>query len=503
MRCLVLGVFLAFASCTMGQARNWHWVLAGNNHINFGGADPILSNDTPFPFTTVGANAASIADTAGGLLFYAQGESGVHNVLGQVMIGSPPVDSLPVSARAEGSLVMPYPAHPNQYWVFMTGQVGNAPPSRLAEFCVDMALGGGLGEVQPGTFAYLADSTSGHLTGLRHGNGTDYWVISHKQHGDSFLAFRLTTTGVDTVPVVSHAGPVFMDTLGNGNPSYANYWGTLTANIEGDQLALAAGEGNFALSDPPALLDLYHIDNWTGTVTHWLQIPVPLGGYSNGVEFSPEGNRLYSFEVRKPLGSTDTVSVHLWQYDLSLGSEAAIAQSSISVFDTAVVAGNTALVSRCMAMGPDGKIYVSSENTFTKWFGVIEAPGNEASTCGYNRHGLQLYNSFGMAAPPFCKRYHDSEPEWLGSSSLGSELPRSRVVPNPMTSEGVFLWGTKNCVARVRWWDAQARLAREQSAGHMEQGILHLHCGGLPSGSYVIEVICSDGLRSRAMAIIH
>jgi hypothetical protein len=366
---------------------------------------------------------------------------------------------------------------------------------------VDMSLQSGFGDVVPNSFGYLMDSTTFHLTGARHANGTDYWAITHYRRGDTFFAFQVTSGGVITTPVVSHAGPAFVDSIA-GDPLYEGHaQGTTVVNMAGDQLVVAAGSPlNYTTPGPPAYFDLYNFDASTGSITHGVTFPLPAGAICDGAEFSPDGKRLYAF-ISEHVGQQDDSSHYeLVQYDLGQGSETAIVASRSLVWDTLVYLTSHGPVHN-LGMAPDGKIYVVPEKVELKWFGVIEHPNSDATSCGYQRHAIQVTSSAAMGIPPFCKRYHDSEPEWLGVGHLHSDVPRVRIAPNPLEDQAALLWGDRTGRITLGWYDGLGRHVRTEIVA-MWQGRAVIRRGALASGLYLLELMDEDHMVAHSRVIV-
>ena len=88
---------------------------------------------------------------------------------------------------------------------------------------------------------------------------------------------------------------------------------------------------------------MFDFDVTTGMVTGSVAITQTIGGGTGyGIEFSPDGNLLYTMSY----GTCD-----LKQYDLTLVTSAAISASE-------VILGNTVSGGGALQIGPDGKMYI-------------------------------------------------------------------------------------------------------------------------------------------------
>ncbi|MDQ3101132.1 MAG: T9SS type A sorting domain-containing protein, partial [Bacteroidota bacterium] len=263
----------------------------------------------------------------------------------------------------QAALFTPYPGHDSLYYLFTPPDMFNTQGS----FCysiVDMTLNNGYGDITEKNIPLFSPSTE-KVTAVQARNKDDIWVIGHGFNNADFYVFRIDTNGIDPIPVISTVG---MPHEGSDE----NNIGMLKASPCGDKLALAVLDSAF--------VELFDFDDATGIVSN----PIHLGDYTQnnawglyGVEFSPNGSRLYV---------TQEFPGVLVQYDLLAGSPAAIILSADTIATTGPFEKFGALQN-----GPDGRIYIAK--LLDAELDRINHPDSLGSACGYELHAIDL--------PPF------------------------------------------------------------------------------------------------------
>ncbi|GGG42054.1 hypothetical protein GCM10011378_17980 [Hymenobacter glacieicola] len=303
---------------------------------------------------------ASISDAAGNLLFYTSSVNvwnRNHTLMpnGQALGGH--------ESASQGAAIVRHPANANQYYIFVVDACDNLLRGGLKYSIVDMSRQGGLGEVTTRAVQVPSGSVTEKLTIVPHANGTDSWILVHGWQSNRFLAFQLTANGLVTTPITSSVGSVHSG--GGGNFQNANAVGYMKASPAGNKLAVGIRDGNF---------ELFNFNNATGQVSNY--VPLQQFYRSYGVEFSPDGSRLYG---------TNLDGHSLIQFNLLAGSGAAIAASGTVVGYTSGFAG-------ALQVGPDGKIYVAQYQV--RYLGVINTPNALGNACNFQTAGVNLGNQF-------------------------------------------------------------------------------------------------------------
>jgi PKD repeat protein len=177
------------------------------------------------------------------------------------------------------------------------------------------------------------------------------------------------------VPVATSIGQIMSGNAGNTI-------GYLKGSPDGSKLALAVWYDNF--------FEMFDFDNSTGIVSHNIFLP-SYGGASSGaygVEFSPDGTRLYG---------TVITPGYIYQWDLTAGSDSLI-QASKTLVGTSGANFNGAL-----QLATDDKIYMAELGY--SWLGVINDPNVLGTGCNYDDTGFQLTsgsNGIGLPNMYYC-----------------------------------------------------------------------------------------------------
>ncbi|MHA7057825.1 T9SS type B sorting domain-containing protein [Aquimarina sp. M1] len=405
----ILIVFLlGYSLFAQGEANNWYF--GQNAGINF-------STTPPTPLTDGRINTlegcTTISDATGALLFYTDGRT-AWNRNGQVMPNAD-YDSgtglLGDPSSTSSALIVPQPNVPNRYFIFAVdephhenaatypNQNTGFPVSQDDGFnngftysVVDMTLNGGLGDVVvsekniPLITYNTSDNTessykcSEKITAVKSDDCDSFWVITH--FIDTYYAFSVDQTGVNTTPVTSQVG-VTVPVSGYRR----NALGYLKASPEGDKLAVVHfGLTNVTGGDGPGKVLLYDFDNSTGIVSN--EIELYNGDAPYGIEFSQSGERLYT---TVGLGVGGQGNGFLMQFDLSLPDNQ-IAASGTRIMnengeDTSIFSAGA------LQLGPDGKIYRAlfdfNSNT-GNFLGVIENPEALVANINYSDRALSI-----------------------------------------------------------------------------------------------------------------
>lgn len=348
--CVVLLLSFGEFTFAQGEANVWYFGLQAGLDFN-GGAPVALTNSG----SSMTEGCVSISDAAGNILFYTGGVT-VRNsnhapmANGTGLMGDPSTTQVAAFKK---------PGSQNIYYIFTGDYEANANGIRYSE--VDMTLNGGLGGVTAVKNILLNTPSCEKLTAIRHCNGQDVWVVTHDWNSNAFRTYLVTAAGVNTTPVISNAGIVI-------GPPTSNAVGSLKGSPDGTKLASATG-------NPLQSFELFDFNNSTGVVSNPILFPQLTGAYSAyGVEFSPDGTKLYG----------GSLTPDIYQYDLCAGSNTAIANSGVKIGSSPSPTTNIGALQR----GPDGKIYVS--RAVVPWVGVINNPNVLGVGCNYVDNGVSL-----------------------------------------------------------------------------------------------------------------
>ncbi len=312
--------------------------------------------------------SASVADSAGNLLCYTNGEK-VWNRRNQLM----PNGQLSggCHSAAQGALLLPRPEHRGQYFLLTVDCRENQLAGGLRYSVVDMAQDAGDGAVlapnsvpvplPPGTLL-LTEA----LTAVRHRNGTDYWVIVHGWRTNEYLSYPVLPTGLGT-PVRSPVGSV------HGAGLIARYsideaYGSLRASPDGHYLGATIPDQN--------AVEIFDFDNRNGQVSAARQVALaqPATTRPYGLEFSADNHFLYLTDASIAGAVANTGG--LYQVDMR--------QPGLSA--TRVATGEFGTPLR----GPDDRIYMPADGRFfsSNSLAVVELPNVAGAGCRFQPAGV-------------------------------------------------------------------------------------------------------------------
>lgn len=297
-----------------------------------------------------GEGCASIADAQGSLLFYTDGTTiwdKTHQIManGNGMTGN--------SSSTQSAIILKKPGSSNLYYVFTLGISGTGT---LAFSVVDMSLASGNGSVVSLNNTLSINCTE-KLTAIQHKNGIDFWIVSHKWNSANFECYLLTSTGVNTTPVIS--------SIGSTHQTPNNFAGYLKASPNGKKIALAlTRNSNY---------ELFDFNKSSGVISNSMSLPVGIYNAVYGCEFSPDGSKLYASSIYSNSMPAPSNSVLLVQFNLCAGNNSAILNSSVTIVSTTGCIG-------AMQRTGNGKIYVARCDSF---LGVINNPNVAGLGCNY------------------------------------------------------------------------------------------------------------------------
>ncbi len=341
MRNNFLALLISIPIFCFSQKQENIWYFGDHAGVDFNSGVPVaLSNGQTYLSFGHSEGTAGICDSSGSLLFYTNGDK-IWNRNHQVMQNG---DSILSSfSSTQSSLIIPKPGSDNLFYLFTTDafyqhnlQYGFR--YSIIDMCKDSSLGAVNSEAKN---ILLLDTVAEKLTGVRHKNGSDYWVIIHKYFSDAFYAYRLSNTGViDTV--ITHIGSVHRNNcIPVVQDSTISAIGYMKASPDGKRLAVVS------LNNCDNIKELFDFSDSSGVVSNYIDLdlqPDTFGGY--GLSFSPDNSKLYFTDLK-----------NVFQYDLSTGSGN---QDSIrsSKFQITNFTSMTNDYSDGLQLGPDGKIYI-------------------------------------------------------------------------------------------------------------------------------------------------
>lgn len=322
---------------SFGQNQKINWYFGQNAGLSFITNPPtLLTNgalNTP-------EGCATISDAAGSLLFYTNGVT-VWDQSHSTMANGTGLQGN--TSSVQSSLIVKKPGSNNLYYLFtLDGALG------FKYSIIDMTLAAGMGSVTVKNSPLYTGSCTEKMTGTRHCNGVDSWIVIHENGTLNYRSYLLTAAGISTTAVVSNVGA-------NGH-----YFGSMKISPNGKKITNVA----YNLAYP----ELCDFDNSTGIVSNPITLMNSSGSY--GCEYSPDGTKLYTAIV----GGLPQVC----QWDLCAGSSAAII-ASLYTF--------TATGGFGMQLAPNGKIYISKVSS---QLSVINSPNLAGAAANYVDLGYSL-----------------------------------------------------------------------------------------------------------------
>lgn len=367
---------VCFHVVVIAQAEASKWYFGANAGLDFNANPPMLLTDGQL---STDEGCATISEDNGNLLFYTDGITvwdKQHNIMpnGTGLTGD--------ASSTQSAIIVPKPGAISIYYIFTVDDSAGINGLRYSE--VDMSLNNGNGEITDLKNVELNSYTTEKISAVKHANGIDYWVVTHDWNNNNFLSYRVTSTGVITVPVTSSVGQIH-------GINELDSKGYMKISPDATRLAYAAWTDNSAV-------EVFDFNNSTGEVANPIFIGngffsqgIASGAY--GIEFSPDSNLLYVTDLKFIFGFTTS---RLFQFDLSLNNAIDMVNSVITLYDD----NSVNYVLAALQLSVDGKIYIARSQE--QFLDVIENPDEIGLAAGYVPEAVSLGNTTcGFGLPPF------------------------------------------------------------------------------------------------------
>jgi uncharacterized protein (TIGR02145 family) len=376
-------LFFPLFCFSQGEFNNWYFGMKAGVSFNTG---------FPVSFTTsqllVPTGCSSnISDSLGNILFYSGGFD-VYN-RNNVIMPNGSILGMQCSVNYDQiNLAVKQINDEQKYYLFTTAcwQPGNSGVLRYS--VIDMTLDGGNGAIPfgmngipipGGTRAYRS------VTGTRHHNNRDAWMVVRLQKFDSnyFSSYLVNSTGINFTPV-------FSNSLITIYPPPTVSHGIINLRISRD--------GSKLLASYDSIFEFCQFNDETGQVNPLFLVTLPdidtIFQDPVNAAFSIDSKVLYISGNKRwgpePRGN-------LYQYDATKTDSAQFVQS-------AVFLGNSAYAP-ALQLAPDGKIYCTIP--FVDSLGVINNPSILGTGCDFQKNALNLKGKeTGMGLPQFIERYY-------------------------------------------------------------------------------------------------
>lgn len=400
-----IGILLlcCFSLTAYAQGEANYWYFGNKAGLNFNDCTPQAITDGEL--STI-EGCSTFSDASGNLLFYSDGSTvwnRNHEIMpnGQNMLG--------YESSSQSAMIIPKPGSNNLYYIFTVGTEfpDDGAESGFNYYIIDMDEEGGLGDVIEGPYDLSegrARDWTEKVAAVKGAESGTFWVVSYVPN--EFVAYKITSDGVAETPVKSTA-------YGAGDKR-----GYLKISPDGKWLAVAhQADGEFIL---------YNFNDATGKVTNQLKLPLTTeGNKPYGVEFSPNSTKLYvhasndAYIALSDENPPDPTHIStLFQFDISLGTSAAIENSRTIIHEGNLFRGS-------LQLGPDRRIYRSLSHSYTEGIpllGVIENPEEAGLACNYNHASVGLLGRMStQGLPPFIASIF-SQIQVVAENSSGEQI---------------------------------------------------------------------------------
>jgi hypothetical protein len=367
------------------------WYFGGDQtNLSMPGAGISFNSGNPVPLLNSGMGytegSAVQCDENGALLFYTNGVNVFDRTHALMQNGNGVGGHY---SSEQPALIIPFDNDSSLFYLFANDGFPTALGTGLHYSIIDLSLNGGLGAVTAAKDILLVDSTSEWLSGTKHANGVDYWVLTSDFDSTLFYAYKVNSSGI-SAPVVTN--------LGFNTGAYFN----LIFNNAGDKLTFKGYDAG--INTWIRYIADFNLLN--GTISN--PVPVDTGNGNDGVIFSPDDSLLYAF-------SSASIPKALYQYTVN----------STNIYSTRqLVRYFSTPIHTDMKLGPNGKIYVAKG---IDSLDVINFPNQNGGSCSYIQNAIYLNGRKGYFFPN--KAFHVLS--YLNSISANINATFFSLYPNP------------------------------------------------------------------------
>ncbi|MFD2247540.1 PKD domain-containing protein [Pontibacter ruber] len=346
-----------------------HWYFDNFAGVNFNTQPPVP--DLNGKVEAYASGSSVLSDEEGNLLFYTDGNL-VWNRKHELMPNGTDLTIGAVGSLDKTTVIVPKPGSSGVHYIFTANPYNGPVDYGLFYATVDLSRDNGYGDVTQKHRA-LHNPVTRTLTAVQHANGVDFWVIAHEFNTANYLAYKVTSAGVSSSPVVS-------------TTALSHEWSAEQMKVAPDGSRIAATVGRY--------VELSDFNTATGKLSNTQLLQGTLSyDVLRGVEFSPNSSVVYAASIYEGI----------YQFDLSKNSPAEIATSLYKIR-----AGQTNIIED-LQLAPDGKIYTAKgggQGSGAAYLGVINNPNTLGGGAGFNEAGFFLGGAYvGLRLPTFITSY--------------------------------------------------------------------------------------------------
>jgi hypothetical protein len=329
----VVGVSIQLEAQVAPYALSPQWRFGQQSGLSFpSGSFPTSGGPSAVPTasnagTQFVETSTSVSDTTGAVALYSN-TMNIYNI-SNADIRNLSSDNTCGGSAISGGVALPDPANPNtSYYLFVANDISGGGCQYRGSNYYRLRKVAGVVQYQSGPHSLIGNTVDESLCSGTDGQG-GYWILTHSQNSNTFKTWKIDASGVNAVSDVS---------IGSSS------WGG-AANIKvspcQDKVAWFGSDG----------LAVYNFNRTSGAIGSQIRF-WSSAGHKYGLEFSSDGNILYT---------AGQGSVVTW-YNIAANTSGTIAGSS----------------SWTMQLGPDGKIYTSSNGGSS--VGIINNPNSPTTT---------------------------------------------------------------------------------------------------------------------------
>ncbi|MEI6900291.1 MAG: PKD domain-containing protein, partial [Bacteroidota bacterium] len=253
---------------------------------------------------------------------------------------------------------------------------------------IDMRLDGGLGDVvasQKNIPVPGGNNASSVLTGTRHKNNLDVWIITREYNSNHYLSYLITPSGLDPTPVTSLS-------LIPPDPYYSfNSMNQIKISPDGSKMVFLALD----------TAEYCSFNSSTGQITPLFRFR---SGNNNGFDRESAEFSIDSKYVYIASNTNGNLTGKLFQYDATKADSTQFKQSEILIYEIQTSDGEQSHIG--MQRAVDGKIYCTVANKDS--ISVINNPKVQGLSSNFQKNAICLVNGnlsyYGL--PQFIQRYY-------------------------------------------------------------------------------------------------